>query len=256
VVTAYPVANKAKSLAICRAFVEGCNGLVEHAAKELRPGVAFFYGVDASNEHLWQQLLAENRPYLYCDNSFFDHTRQTYFRIAWNRLQHSGEGVSNGERWRRLGVFIKPWRETGEHIVICPQSDHFMRVVCREHYDWLARTRDDVARLSPRVQRVRAWSPDKSALAATLEDDLAGAHALVTHSSAAAITAILNGVPAIVTSDDCAAKPMAGTMAQLEAPPLPSHEARWQWASVLADNQWTIAEMTLGVAWSMLEPQR
>jgi hypothetical protein len=254
-VTAYPQAKKGKSLLICRAFVEGCNGVVEHDARELRPGTAFFYGIDTSNEHLWQQCLDEKRDYLYCDNSYFDATRQTYFRITRNGLQHSGEGATDCKRLSALGLTVKPrWRERGEHLVLCPQSEHFMTVVCRLGPDWLRRTQDYLARVTPREQRIRGWQPDKMKLAATLEQDLAGAHVLITHSSAAAITAIMNGVPAIVTGQ-CAATPMAGTLAQVENPPRPSYEARWQWAGVLADAQWKIEEMRQGVAWQGLERQ-
>jgi hypothetical protein len=253
-VTAYPMPGKPKSVQICRAFIEGCSGIVEHNAREVRPGVAFFYGVGAGNEHLWRQVLAEKRQFIYADNSYFDATRQNYFRLTRNAVQHSGEGVSNGERWRKLDLRIRQWRSAGDHLVLCPQSESFMRTVAGVMTDWTTETRQALARLTPRPLRVRGWSPDKAALAATLEQDLSNAHALVTYSSAAAITAILYGVPAICTGP-CAASPMAGTLRHVEWPPMPSYEARTHWASVLADQQFTLSEMSSGYAWRALEAQ-
>jgi len=256
-VTCYPVAGKAKSLNICRAFADGCQGSVALAAPKLEPGPCFFYGVDASNAHLWNEAKADlRRDYYYCDNAFFDSTRQTYFRVARNRLQHSGRGKSDGKRFAALGIAIKPWRTMGEreHIVLCPQSDHFMRFVIGYDGCWQVDMLDRLKHLLPRkftmlpMVMVRKWSPDKGALAATLPDDLVNAYALVTYSSAAAVTAVLSGIPVVVQGQSAAA-PMSGTLEQIEALPMPERE---EWCGVLADAQWTLAEFREGVAWRVL----
>ncbi len=255
-VTAYPVARKAKSQEICLAFVRGCGGQI---AGGLRDGDSFFYGVDASNIDLYHA--ARNRfrdgvaNFFYCDNSFFDTKRQEHFRVARNALQHPGTGVSDGKRFDALGLEIKPWREAGEHIVVCPQSDPFMHDIAGYLGDWTRDVRDVLAGRTKREVRVRAWQRDKGALAATLKDDLAGAHALVTWSSAAAITAILEGIPAFVMSNDCAARPMAaGELAQIESPRMPN--GRREWAGILADAEWSLAEMRDGTAWRALNLNR
>ena len=243
-VTAYPVANKKKSFDICLAFVRGCGGQI---GTTLRDGPAFFYGVDASNEAIWREVRASGREFWYCDNSYFDSARQEHFRVTKNRVQHTGVGTSDGSRFRALGIDIKPWRVAGKHIVVCPQSDPFMKTIAGYSGNWTA---DAVARLktqTTRELRVRAWSANKGALAATLGQDLEGAHALVTWSSAAAITAVLSGVPVVVEANDCAARFMGGT--DIEALPM---LARENWAAVLADHQFTIAEMQKGIAWAKL----
>lgn len=252
VVTAYPVARKAKSQEICLAFARGCGGQV---AGGLREGAAFFYGVDASNIDLYHA--ARNRfrdgisDFFYCDNSYFDSARQEKFRIAKNALQHSGTGVSDCARFDALGLQIKPWRDAGAHIVVCPQSEPFMRDIAGYQGDWARDVRDALAGRTKREVRVRAWNRDKGALSATLKDDLAGAHALVTWSSAAAITAILEGIPAFVMSNDCAARPMAaGELSNIESPRMPN--GRREWAGVLADQEWSLDEFRSGAAWRAL----
>lgn len=247
VVTAYPVANKRKSQEICLAFIRGCGGQI--GTDRLRDGAAVFYGVDASNESIWRQVKAQEREFYVIDNSYFDSSRQQYFRVTKNALQHSGIGTSDGQRFFSLGIPIQEWKTGGKHIVVCPQSDSFMRVMVGAGQDWMPRTLDALSKLTKREIRVRAWSPDKGALSRTLVDDLEGAHALVTWSSAAAVTAVLAGVP-VVTLGQCAAEPMAGGLHEIEW--LPKRD-RVNWAGTLADNQWTLSEMKEGKAWSHLQ---
>lgn len=247
-VSCYPVKNKAKSLDICRAFAHGCGGIVYTNASKLEQGPAFFYGVDESNLHLWEEIrLNVTRDYYYCDNSYFDTSRQQYFRVTKNALQHSGKGTSDGVRFKKLEIKIKSWQAYGVHIVICPQSEHFMQTLAQYPGYWQHDIQARLAHLTRRNLRLRLWSSDKGRMAGTLEQDLEGAHALVTYSSAAAVTAVLNGVPAFCSSS-CAAAPMGLTdLKDIEKPVYP--EGRENWAGVLADNQWTLEEMRSGKTW-------
>ena len=243
-VTAYPVANKAKSFNLCLAFVRGCGGQI---GTKLRDGAAVFYGIDPSNEAIWRQVRTEGRDWYCIDNSVFDSARQQCFRITKNALQHTGIGTSDGVRFRALNIDIKPWRTAGEHIVVVPQSDSFMRTIAGYEGSWTENTLARLKAQTTRPIRVRHWSRDKGDAAGTLQQDLASAHALVTWSSAAAVTAVLAGVPVVVEANDCAARFMGGT--DLEALPMPERE---NWAGVLGDNQFTIAEMQKGIAWAKL----
>lgn len=245
--TCYPVAGKKKSFDICVAFSRGAEAQI---GTMLREGAAFFYGVDGSNVEIWNRVRELGREFYYCDNAYFDGARQRYFRVTRNALQHSGVGISDGKRLAKLGIEIKPWRTAGRHVVVCPQSAHFMHTVVGRPGDWLEDVMPEIAAVTDRPVLVRGWSADKGKMAATLEQDLVDAHVLVTWSSAAAIAAILAGVPAIVLGE-CAAAPVAGTtMDQIENPPTP--DGREQWAAVLADNQWTLDEFRAGVAWRAL----
>lgn len=246
--TAYPVAGKLKSVDLCRAFVQGCGGVIAHAPAQLLDGAAFFYGVDISNQHIFDQVLREGREFFYCDNAYFDKVRQKYFRITRNRLQHNGIGISDGARFRALGITMLAWRPRGGHVVVCPQSDHFMRNIAKNE-NGLNELVDRVAGTHKSCElRVRSWSPDKGALAATLEDDLRGALGLITYSSAAAITAVLNGIP-VACDESCAAWVMSSDIFDVAAQPIEWVE-RHKWAYVLADNQWTLDEMRSGQCWA------
>jgi hypothetical protein len=244
-VTSYPVAGKPKSWNLCLAFARGCGGQISGG---LKPGPAAFYGVNHSNEAIWRAVLADGRDRYMIDNSYFDALRQRSFRITKNRMQHDGTGESDGARWRAIGVNLKPWRTAGSHIVVCPQSDSFMALMGHPG-DWVTDVMRRLAQHTDREIRVRPWSRNKTKHAASLQADLAGAHAVVVWSSAAAVAAVLAGVPVVVEGDDCAAKPMSGTLEGIENLPTPERE---NWCGVLADNEWTMDEITNGTAWSHL----
>jgi hypothetical protein len=251
----YPMGGKQKSLDICQAFSSGCNGAVAH---KWRPGDAFFYGISDSNQEAWENALLNqhSHDFYYCDNAYFDKARGTHFRITRNRLQHDGvSSESNGKRLAALGIQIKPWRTTGKHIVICPQSDDFMRRIVGYNGDWLADTQQTLALTTDRPLKIRHWNRDKMAAAATLHDDLRDAWALVTWSSAAAIEAVLAGIPVSVSGQSAAA-PFTVKLDQLEQNTLPQlQQDRSSWAATLADNQWTINEIKTGTAWAQLKRQ-
>lgn len=245
-VVCYPQDGKKKSLDICAAFAAGCGGQVVTDG-EWRPGKAsMFYGIDQANERVWRE--ARGVDFYYADNAFYDATRGTYFRVGKNRLQHPGVGRSDGSRFARLGIPILPWRNNGRHILICPQSEHFMRVAVGYKGDWVLDTIDGLRKHTDRELRVRPWNRDKKKLALALPAALNDCWCLVTHSSASAISAILMGIPAISTAE-CVARVMCGDLSTIENPLKPD---RQEWANLLADQQWTLDEFRDGTAWRHL----
>lgn len=247
-VFAYPQPGKAKSRRICRAFAEGCGGSVIEDGK-LRDGPAMFYGVAPGMESLWHGA-QDGRDYFYADNAFFDSCREQYFRIGKGRLQHDGAGTSDGHRLTALGVRVAPWRTAGAHIVVCQQSDHFMRSLAGYDGNWMEDTIAALRRVTSRPIRMRPWLRNKSAQSATLAADLVSAHALVTWSSAAAVNALVAGIP-VVCAVAAAAACLSTPLDEIETPRLP--DGRRRLAAVLADNQWTLAEIRAGVAWLALQ---
>lgn len=244
----YPQDRKQKSLDICSAFAAGCGGVVVRD-NAWRPAPAMFYGISDNNESVWERARASEHDYFYADNAFFDAVRGKFFRVGRNRLQHPGIGVSDGSRFRALGLEIKPWRTRGSHILVTPQSEHFMRVAARYKGDWLADTLAAIKRYTDRPIQVRLWQRDKVKLAQELPEALENCWALVTHSSGSAITALLSGIPVVCTAP-CVISPMSGRMEDIDDLPLP--EGRQEWAELVADQQWTLEEMRQGTAWRML----
>jgi hypothetical protein len=239
--TLYPVPGKLKSDMICRAFLAGAPRSAEGAV---------FFGTEGQMS-AYRKAMTNGRPWFYLDNAYFDKHRGTYFRVTRNALQVDPRGrTSDGKRFAKLNVPIKPWRETlGPDILVAPQSDAFMKSTLGIEYDWGERT---AALLRGRGYpvRIRPWNRDKIKAGIALLDDLPNLRLLVTHSSASAITAMLEGTPAISMAG--AASTLTGALRpeSIDNPPKP--DGRLEFAQVLADNQFTLEEFRSGAAWSWL----
>lgn len=237
-VTCYPIPGKPKARLLCDAFAAGVRAAGGSAdvclepPAQLKPGVAVFYGVRPAVAHLWEQARAQGRPWAYIDNSYFDATRERHFRITMNAIQHTGQGSSDGQRFAALGLKVQPMRAegAGDYALVCAQSDEFMRVVAADP-GWLDRVSRNLDATGHRTV-IRFKHTMRS-----LQQDLTRARVLVTWSSAAAVTALLGGVRVLCAPQCCAT--YAG-------------EDRRRWASVLADNQWTVDEIAGGVTWKAL----
>lgn len=248
--TLWPVPGKAKSKLICNAFAAG--------APRSAQGHVFF-GTEGVMSAFQK---AKSGTWWYIDNSYFDKHRGIYFRVTKNALQIDPRGrTSTGERFDKLNVPIKPWRNPfGLDTLLCPQSDEFMKsTLGMKGYDWTA----DVRAITSTYDRpdlpvrVRHWNRDKLKAAVVLEHELPHCRLVISHSSSASITAMMEGVPSISTGPTAAAYHLTGPLTR-EAfidPPRPSYEDRYQFASVLADGQFTLSEFSTGVAWKWLEKQ-
>jgi hypothetical protein len=223
----------------CRAFDQGCGGGVQLLG-ELSPGPVAMFGHEAL-EPLLRRAQADGRTWYYGDHAYFGRGR--FFRCTRNAMQHAGvAGDPDPRRFLSFGIPVKPWRNSGSHIVLCPNSESFLA-----RYgvpNWVDET---IAALKAATDRkiVLRWKND--AARRPLAADLVDAWAVVTFTSNSAVEAVLAGVPAFCTAP-CAAAAMSGANLQaIEAPVMPN--GRLEWAARLANNQWTLEEMAAGQLW-------
>lgn len=216
-----PVPGKQKSLDICNAFIAGAP---KHATGYV------FYGVNESNLNAYRSAKASGLDVYCVDNSAFDCVRGVQFRVTKNRYHHDGKGESDGRRFAALGLKVAEPRRVEGVALMVEQSPSYMKCVAGDP-GWLGRHM-----LSTNI--LRPWNRDKAKAMTTLAADLAHARLTVTHSSAAAVESLLAGVPVLVSPmSPCYGVPM---------------EDRLRLFGVLADNQFTLAEMRSGFAWEKL----
>lgn len=237
--TPCPVAGKSKSANLVAAFIQG--------APKHQQGYVFF-GVDQSNYREWHKARSGKTPWYYIDNSFFDHTRGTHFRVARGSLQINASAYqSNCKRWDAIGVALKPRNPDAQAIVLCEQSQHFMTNIVQYPGDWLA---DEIASceeyFAHRPVIIRRWDRNKKASAATLPQDLVNAWQVRTHTSMAAVTGLIHGVQPATDREHAIARWVFHDDN--------FDEDRRQLFGVLADAQWTIEELQEGKAWAFLNP--
>ncbi|MEK9754716.1 MAG: hypothetical protein VW338_16090 [Rhodospirillaceae bacterium] len=239
----YAVPSEATSPRWCAAFAAGCGGSVIELGP-LRPTApAAMFG----SAKLWRGVVLAaqrtGRPWFYGDHGYFG--RFKYYRITRGAYQHDGRGEGDRQRLAMLNINPRPWRRGGRHVLVCPPDSVFAGLMGVDSRAWLRTTLGRLTAVTDRPIRVRSRSAR-----APLVNDLKDAHALVTMMSNAAVEALLFGVPVICTHR-CAAQIMGlADPADVEAPAYPYDRERW--AAVLAGNQWTLEEMSSGVAWAAL----
>lgn len=236
------------SRTVCEAMAEG-TGFPIVPPMPLQPGGVILYGQLRGLQETLQAAKQQGREFLYCDRGYLCATKgkdfSGYFRVTRNAYQHSGLGDSDGKRFRDLGLKIQPWKTTGEHIIVCPPSDVWSRFIGLEPDQWL---KDIIAELRLVTKR-KIITRNKQSLI-PLEDDLVMCHAVVTHSSNVAVLALLQGIPVVASSWSCCCL-MSTPLCDIDSPFRPGDRERF--FGVLADNQFTLAEMRSGLAWEMLK---
>lgn len=234
------------SRTVCEAFAAGCNALIVPPAP-LVLGDVFMYGMLRGLEPTLRQAQAEGRTWYYADRGYLRASRgedySGYFRVTRNDYQIDGYGLSDGERFRALGIIPAPWREDGKYIVFCPPSETWCRLMGIDLQQFTGHTLYRIKALTDRKVTVR----NKFSIR-TLAMDLLDCWCLVTYSSNVAVEAALAGVP-VICLGRCAATAISGTLDDIHDPPRPDRE---NWLGVLADSQWQLSEMRSGLCWRML----
>lgn len=254
-VNCYPTIGKKKALKICTEFAAGCGGRVMPAGHPvLEPGAAFFYGWTDHTVPLMRRCQAEGRAWYYADNAYYI-GRGKFFRVTKNALMHGGVGRPDHARLEAFNVRFADWQR-GRHVIVATQSEGFYRERLGITRDaWTAAVVAELRRHTAR-EIVVCHKPAAAAMrpeqphAPNLESLLAGAWALVTHSSSAGVAALIAGVPVFSTEPGMFAETGLRDLARIETPHYPDNRA--EWLAVLAGQQWTYDELRDGTCWRAL----
>lgn len=203
----------------------------------------------------WQ---ANGTPWIYWDRGYLRRVFATwlpngaklgipggYYRWQLNGFQMPAIREVPDDRWRalRLDGAVKPWRNSGDKIVIAHTLPDYWEVRGLP-VDWSFQMADRLRQITRRPIVVR----DKESKV-PLDKELDGAHCLVTHGSIAAVEAVIMGCPVFVDATSAAALVGRTDIADLERPVYPDRE-RWLWS--LAYSQFNEAELVNGTLWKLL----
>jgi len=228
---------------VCGAFAEGCKKSAMQIStwqylliKNQHPPRVAVYGILYGGNYVMQ-----NTPnYWHIDHGYFGRSTDPdlydgYYRITHNNFWHNGSGDNTWDRFNSLGIELKDWRKTGDHIVIVPPSVHMAKAL--DMQTWLEET---IFKIKKKTDRdVIVSSKYKNPMSEVIKD----AWCVVTDHSNSAIDAMINGIPAIFTNP---ARKL-GTIEEVENPPM-----NREFFKNLAHNQWTLQEIKSGKAWSDL----
>lgn len=236
------------SRTVCEAMRKG-TGFPIVPALPLQPGGVIMYGQLRGLDETLRRARTLGRDWYYVDRGYLCATKGAdfsgYFRITKNAYQCDGTGESNGERFRKLGLKISPWKTTGETILVCPPGSVWEQLLGLPIGGWLSRTLTELKRHTKREIIVRTKQSK-----IPLEDHLIMAHAVCTHTSNVAVDSLIRGIP-VHTSPISCAYPFSTPLHEIEDPRRP--EGRFNFFNVLADNQFLLSEFESGLAWRMLK---
>ena len=154
-----------------------------------------------TGEALARQWEAAGGRVIVAENGYLGNDREGRQHYALALDQHNGGGkwpVGDGERFDALGVELKPLRDAGDHILVCPNRPFGPKGFAMPA-DWAADVARRVAQYTKREVRIRPhpgnWQKEPPKV--PLADDLKGCWAVVTWASSAGVHALVAGVPVI-----------------------------------------------------------
>lgn len=194
----------------------------------------------------------DNRQWCYWDRGYFFRVYATWlprgdnggmYRWHMGSFQLSRILDVPDDRLRKLTPPVRPWQKNGKHIVIAAPTRTYSRFHRTE--SWIADTIDALSRVTTRQLVIRDKESKRS-----LQEDLAGAHALVTHGSITAVESVILGTPVFVDPSSAAALVGLTDLKQIERPIYPD---RQPWLNSLAYSHYSEAELVDGTLWRLLQ---
>jgi hypothetical protein len=189
--------------------------------------------------------------------------------VFYNTNNYANAGATS-EQWNQIqqvfpGLKLKPWRESGNHILLCLQRDGGWSMKGTDLNSWALETIYSIRKFTQRTIIVRPHPKAQNDTAilstipgvyisrsgATLEQDLDNAWAAIFYNSSSSVAAVLAGIPVFVHDNDCVTWKVANkNLAQIEMPLLFERE---QWLYDLSACHWSDEQSRLGLIYKKFE---
>ncbi len=231
---------------VIRAFAGAIGARTCYAEDGHRDGVSVVWGVLRGSKDVVDRTAEKDGIFFYIDHAYFDRGHMKNYRIARNRFEAGRVRRCPPDRVQALGVKLEPWRRGGDYVLVCPPTDYFIKA--HGCASWLQDTLAELKQYTDRQIIVRE-KPKAGELVVPLEEALAGAHALVTHSSNVAVEAVVAGTPVFVSETSAAAPVGLTDLSLIETPEFPDRDP---WLAHLGYSQFSFKEIKYGEAWRLL----
>ena len=231
-----------------------------------------FHGRMAPNARIWNENQQTGKPTIVLEVGGIN--RGTTWKMGLNGINRDayfGPNNNNSDRYRLLGLSLKPWKDAGKFILICGQHDKSLQWQDMPRMStWIMNTIDEIQKYTdlpivfrphPRCplqdierqyQNVYRDNPVK--ITGSYDDfnlSFKDCHAVISWSSNPGPLAVINGVP-VFTGPSSLAYNVANTdLAKIEYPDKPN---RKQWLNDYAHTEFTIDEITQGIPLKNLTP--
>jgi hypothetical protein len=206
----------------------------------------------------------------------------------WLRYSYDGIFANTGEycdqapdpdRWKKIqaecDVQLQPWRQSGNHILLCLQRDGGWSMAGWDVIDWALKTIIEIRKYTDRPIRVRSHPGDKRAVKycdrllklclgrqltqielsqpqSSMMDDFINCWAVVNHNSSPGVAAVIEGIPVILTDPDRSQARDVATQGlhRIENPLMPNRDP---WVHRISQFHWSHAELQSGECWNHMK---
>jgi len=224
-------------------------------------------------KEIWDRYRNANKPVIVIEVGGIK--RNETWKIGINGINREADFANqniDNNRWKKFHIDLKPWKQTGENIIICGQHDtsHQWRnnppmskwfdeqiTEIRKYTD-----RPIVIRPHPRnrvtidVKKYKGVTMVEPRRDMNTYDDtdlaerLKSAWAVVSHSSNPAMMAVFAGIPVYVSEASLSYEVGNHSFTNINNPAMPD---RQQWANRLAHTEWWPDEIQNGLPWSRIK---
>jgi len=252
------------------AFYAGANALSHDVVVNGSDGIDVIWSVlwngrMAGNQAIWQRNVQQGKPTIVLEVGGIK--RGTTWKVGLNGINRSayfGPDNNNDDRHRLLGLSLKPWRTSGEFILIAGQHDKSLQWQGMPSMSkWLMNTIDAIRTYTDRPILFR---PHPRCPLPNIENEFKNVYrqqpvqlpnsyddfdmqfdniwATVSWSSNPGIHSVINGVPAFTGPDSLAFDVTEQNLRSIETP---LYCDRTQWLNDYAYTEWTIEEISKGI---------
>ena len=226
-----------------------------------------FHGRMSGNKTVWERFRKENKPVIVLEVGGIK--RGTTWKVGLNGINRDayfGQNSMNNIRSNKLKIKLKPWRTTGEFILVCGQHDRSLQWQNQPLMkDWFLQVYNDIRKHTDRPIIFRphprcrlpnieqglkhVYRKEPKHIKGTYDDfdlDFDNIWATVNWSSNPGIHSILNGVPAFVSTSSLAYDTANDIdfLHDIESPLMPD---RQQWVNDYAWTEYTVDEISKGI---------
>ena len=224
------------------------------------------------NKKVWDFFRKHNKPVVVLEVGGI--LRNKTWKMGINGINRDADFANHefdDKRWKKMGITLKPWRPTGNVIVICGQHDtseqwkglpkmsHWVDTTIktiRKHCD-----KPIVIRPHPRngfpfdekkYTQVRMKAPGRNHQTyddTDFENILRSTWAVINHSSNPAMQSVFNGIPVFVSESSLCHDVGNAELSQIIKPAMPN---RLNWCNWLSYTEWTTEEIEAGEPWSRI----
>lgn len=218
-----------------------------------------------SNNHT---LIVDSNLFNYIDAN----TNKTYSRFSFDGVFPTTGNYfwdkPDPTRWmsisKNLGISLKPWRRTGNHILICTQRNGGWSMKNLDVPTWLNTTIDTIRQHTDRPIIVRPHPGDKNSVNYLnykdsrytisrnkfIVQDFVNAHAIITYNSSPGVAAAIEGIPCFIT-DPSPTYSQAFAVGNVDIKKIenPDKPERQDWIERLSMCHWNRDEISNGDCW-------